>query len=62
MRVCDGFLVEEIMEEEEEELETVLIDIINLGEMCEQMDREAYRSVMSLLILPFFPHNLQDEF
>ena len=42
-------------------LEITLIEIINLGEESDQMDRDAYSSDMILLILAYFPHKLQDE-
>ena len=43
------------------DLETTLADIIRLGEESDQLDRDAYSSDMILLILAYFPHQLQYE-
>ena len=43
------------------ELETILLDIIRLGEESEQLERDAYSSDMVLLILGYFPYHLQYE-
>ena len=41
------------------ELETTLADITRLCEESEQLERDAYSSDMILLILAYFPHQLQ---